>query len=169
MRQAYKVAVVIGFVVFVIAASHAQSLGDVARQQRKKQADAPATRKVVTNEDIPEHAEETETTSTSTDKHPDSSVPAANDPHAAELWKARILAQKNSIASLQKQIDKLNSTIHFVEANAYTNGVQHNERQIQKQDVVERMQIQLNEQKKKLADMQESARKAGFGSSVYEP
>jgi len=47
--------------------------------------------------------------------------------------------------------------------------VQYNERQIQKQDEVKRMQTQLDDQKKQLEDMQESARKAGLGSSVYEP
>jgi hypothetical protein len=31
------------------------------------------------------------------------------------------------------------------------------------------MQKQLDTQKKKLEDMQEAARKAGFGSSVYDP
>ena len=71
--------------------------------------------------------------------------------------------------SMQNQIDKLNSSIHFVEANRYYNGVQYNERQAQKQEEVQRMQKQLDEQKKQLEDMQESARKAGLGSSVYEP
>jgi uncharacterized coiled-coil protein SlyX len=47
--------------------------------------------------------------------------------------------------------------------------VQYNQRQVQKQDEVQRMQKQLDEQKKKLEEMQESARKAGLGSSVYEP
>ena len=31
------------------------------------------------------------------------------------------------------------------------------------------MQKQLEEEKKKLDDMQESARKEGFGNSVYDP
>ena len=70
---------------------------------------------------------------------------------------------------MQGQIDRLNSSVHFVEADRYYNGVQHNQRQIQKQDEVQRMQKQLDEQKKQLEDMQEQARKAGLGSSVYEP
>ena len=47
--------------------------------------------------------------------------------------------------------------------------MQWNERQIKKQDDVQRMQQQLDQQKKQLENMQESARKAGLGSSVYEP
>lgn len=171
MRRAHRIIAVIGMVLFVVASSGGQSLGDVARAQREKQAkDAHSDRKVVTNEDIPEHPEEISSTSVSTDEHESTPAdPASNDTHAAEHWKAKIEAQKNSVASLQSQIDKLNSSIHFVEANRYTNGVQYNERQVRKQDEVQRMQKQLDEQKKQLEEMQESARKAGLGSSVYEP
>jgi hypothetical protein len=44
-----------------------------------------------------------------------------------------------------------------------------NERQREKQQRAERMQAQLEDQKKRLDDMQESARKQGYGSSVYDP
>jgi hypothetical protein len=171
MRQALKVVAIIGVVLFVVVGSYGQSLGDVARQQRQKQAkDAHAAHKVVTNEDIPEHPEAASSTSVSTDESDTAPAsPTSNDTHSGEQWKAKIEAQRNSIASLQSQIDKLNSSVHFVEANRYYNGVQHNERQIQKQDEVQRMHKQLDEQKKQLEDMQESARKAGLGSSVYEP
>jgi TolA-binding protein len=143
----------------------------VAREKRQKQAkDIHATRKVVTNEEIPEHVEPDSYTSVSNGERDTAAAPpASNDTHAAGQWKSKIEAQKNSVASLQSQIDKLNSSIHFVEANRYYNGVQYNERQVQKQNEVQRMQKQLDEQKKQLEDMQESARKAGLGSSVYEP
>jgi predicted RNase H-like nuclease (RuvC/YqgF family) len=171
MRQAHKIVAVVGVVVFVVVNSYGQSLGDVARAQRQKQAkDAQTTRKVVTNEDMPEHAEPVSSTSVSTDERDTApGSPASNDTRAGEQWKAKIEAQKSSVASLQNQIDKLNSSIHFVEANRYSNGVQYNERQVKKQDEVQRLQKQLDEQKKQLEDMQESARKAGLGSSVYEP
>jgi hypothetical protein len=167
----HTIIAVIGLFLFVVAGSYAQSLGDVARQQRQKQAkDAHAARKVVTNEEIPEHPDESSTTSTTTDDHDSAPASSAsNDTHSGEEWKAKIEAQKSSVASLQNQIDKLNSSIHFVEANRYSNGVQYNEHQVKKQEEVQRMQKQLDEQKKQLEDMQESARKAGLGSSVYEP
>jgi hypothetical protein len=170
MRHAYKIIALAGVILFVVAASQAQSLGDVAREQKQKQAKDPhATRKVVTNEDIPESPEAVSTTSVSDEHETTPAAPASNDTHAGEQWKAKIETQRNLIGSLQSQIDKLNASIHFAGPNCVANCVQYNERQIHKQDEVERMQKQLEEQKHKLEDMQESARKAGLGSSVYEP
>jgi hypothetical protein len=169
MRQAHRIAAVIGLVLLIVAGSFGQSLGDVAREQRKKQAnDAHATRKVLTNEDLPEDPEAS-ASPRAREHHTAPISPASNDVHSGEQWKAKIKAQENSIASLQGQIDRLNSSIHFVQANRYYNGVQYNERQVEKQEQVQRMQEQLDAQKKQLEDMQESARKAGLGSSVYEP
>jgi anionic cell wall polymer biosynthesis LytR-Cps2A-Psr (LCP) family protein len=164
MRQACKILAFIGLI-SLAAACHAQSLGDVAREQRQKQAKDAHLHKVVTNEDIPESPEATSTTSVNDEPV----APASNDTHAAEQWKAKLETQRSSVASLQSQIDKLNASIHFAGPNCVANCVQYNERQIHKQDEVERLQKQLAEQKKKLEDMQESARKAGLGSSVYEP
>ncbi|MGA8491821.1 MAG: hypothetical protein WB711_15450 [Terriglobales bacterium] len=171
MQQSQKVIIVAGVICFAVASGYAQSLGDVAREQRQKQAqakDAHAPRKVLTNEDLPESAEpESSTSITDHDNTP--APPASNDVRAGEQWKAKIEMQKNSIASLQSQIDRLNSSIHFAPGNCVRNCVLHNERQIDKQDEVQRVQKQLDEQKQKLENMQESARKAGLGSSVYEP
>jgi len=162
--------VVVGLIVFVTTASYAQSLGDVAREQRQKQAkDGHAAKKVVTNEEIPENPDAVASGTTSIDDHYAATPAATNDTHSAEQWKAKIEAQKSAIATMQNQIDRLNSSIHFVEANRYSNGVQYNQRQIQKQEEVQRMQKQLDEQKKKLEEMQEGARQAGLGSAVYDP
>jgi hypothetical protein len=171
MRHTYKIVAVMSVVFFLIAGGYGQSLGDVAREQRQKQAkDAHTERKVLTNEDLPARTESESSTSVSTDEHDTTpTAPASNDIHAAEQWKAKIETQRNSIATLQSQIDKLNSSIHFAGPNCVANCVQYNEGQIRKQDEVERMQIQMDQQKKQLEDMQESARKAGLGSSVYEP
>jgi len=156
----------------------AQSLGDVAREQRQKRQskDTRTSRKVVTDEDIPSHPEQSSSSSDDIASSPDdkrgepSSLPSASEmKNAGERWKATIQAQKASVASLQSQLDKLNASIHFVEANRYTNGVQYNQYQLRRQQEAERMQKQLDEQKKKLEMMQESARRAGFGSAVYDP
>lgn len=170
MRQTFRIiGGVAGLALLLVSASNGQSLGDVARQQRQKQQakkDQPAP-KVISNEDLPEPT-------------PDASDSGAagqrneSEPHAAvskspEHWKAEITAQKQSIATLQSQMDRLNSSIHFVEANRYYHGVQHNERQEQKQEQVLRMQEQLDLQRKRLDDMQEAARKDGFGNAVYDP
>jgi hypothetical protein len=47
--------------------------------------------------------------------------------------------------------------------------VQYNEYQLKKQQEAQRMQKQLETEKKSLGNAQESARKAGFGSAVYDP
>ena len=169
-------------VIFLLAAvsygQDSQSLGDVARQARQKKTQVNNTpgkdlqaRKVVTNDEIAEQAASTADGSGADQSHELASHHTSSEPGklSAERWKAVIQAQKNVVSSLQKQIDKLNSSIHFVEANLYVNGPQYNKRQAQKQQEVERAQAQLEEQNKRLEDMQESARKQGYGSSVYDP
>jgi hypothetical protein len=70
---------------------------------------------------------------------------------------------------MQREIDSLNESVHYAGGNCVANCVQWNERQKEKQDRVEVMTQQLDEQQKRLEDLQESARKQGFGSSVYDP
>ena len=166
----HKMFAVIVLFLFGATAGYAQSLGDVAREQRQKQAKQGQTaHKVVTNEEIPESPDAVASGTTSVEAHGAAAPAATNDTHSAEQWKAKIQEQKSTIATMQSQIDKLNSSIHFVEANRYSNGVQYNQRQIQKQEEVQRMQKQLDDQKKKLEELQEGARQAGLGSAVYDP
>jgi hypothetical protein len=153
--------------------SDTPSLGDLARKQREKQQSKNSTakpKKVVTDEDMPAHA-------------PDADVLPSDVPHGAvsgertasdllqsgEQFKSAIVRQKGVIADLKAHIDKLNASIHFVEANAYRNGVEYNKVQAQKQQEVDRLQGQLNEQQRGLEQMQETARKAGYGSAVWDP
>jgi type II secretory pathway pseudopilin PulG len=159
----------IGLAMAMAALSYGQSLGDVAREQRQKQAakKAQTTRKVLTNEDLPEHSDADESASRS-DQNGESPADST-DKKPAEQWKQEIEEQKKTVATLQADIDRLNSSIHFAPGNCVRNCVQYNERQVQKQDDVQRMQAELEEQKKKLDSMQEAARKEGYGNSVYEP
>ncbi|MGA2021945.1 MAG: hypothetical protein ABSH02_15235 [Candidatus Sulfotelmatobacter sp.] len=149
----------------------APSLGDLARQQRQQKA-APGKDakppKVITNEEIPEHTEAASLHRTGTQEN--AIQGSSNGPKiSAEQWRSQIVAQKNQVSSLQNQIDELNESIRFAPANCVANCVGWNERQREKQQHAERMQAQLEEQKKRLDDMQESARKQGYGSSVYDP
>lgn len=143
-----------------------QSLGDVAKQERDKAKIANTSKKVITNEDIPESSDPSD----QTPAHPDSYVPPpTNDKRAAAQWKAAILRQKSAIAGMQKNVDQLKGSIHFIEANRYRDGVQYNQRQMQKQQDVAQMQRQLDALKRGLEEMQESARHLGLGSAVYDP
>lgn len=155
----------------ISSAAFGQSLGDVARHTRQKQkARGKAAKKVITNEDLPESPELNPGPSETVGKMV--AVPSAashSSAQSAEQFKSTILAQKNRIANLQGEIDKLNGSIHFVEANAYVNGAQYNQHQVKKQQQVANLQTQLAEEKQKLSDMQDAAKKAGMGSAVYDP
>jgi predicted RNase H-like nuclease (RuvC/YqgF family) len=151
-------------------AQDSPSLGDLARQQRqqKEAADKSKPVKVITNEQIPERpaaalrqARAEEPSSPHYDENTDKA--------SAERWKSQIQSQKNQVANLQREIDDLNESIRFAPANCVENCVGWNERQREKQLRVERMQAQLDEQKKRLEEMQDSARRQGFGSSIYDP
>lgn len=135
-----------------------------------KDAQAPKTKKVITNDEIPEHIGPTRTL-------PSTQAPGVNDPQAnygngnpsPDYWKSQIQAQKNLISSLESQIGNLTNSIQYAGANCVANCVQWNERQQQKQQQVDAMKEQLDQQQKRLEDMQDMARKQGFGSSVYDP
>jgi len=165
-----RVAVLAGLLLCLAAAGYGQSLGDVARQERqKRQNQNPQTApKVITNEDLPEHSDDEDDEPT-TDAHRNDSPGHPLGSKSAEQWKANIAAQRNMVASLQSQIDKLNSSIHFAPGTCVYHCVEHNENQLKKQDEVQRLQAQLEQAKSKLADMQEAARQEGFGNAVYEP
>ncbi len=170
----FKIGVCFPLVFLLLACvSQAQSLGDVARQQRQKQQtkDPNATHKVVTNDEIPESPDASVDSSDNAEGAPESSAPVASTSgkKTAEQWKTEIQARKARIAAIQSQVDKLNNSVHFVEANRYTNGVQYNQYQLKKQQEAQRLQKQLDGEKKQLDDAQESARKAGFGTAVYDP
>jgi len=181
-----RVIVLVPAVVLVLAAaslsqsSDNPTLGDLARKQRQKQQGKDAKgspKKVVTNEDLPEHPEATPDSSGSrnssdVNRSHDavSAAPAAGDVmQTGEQWKAAIQQQKNAVAYLKSHIDKLQDSIHFVEANRYRNGVEYNKVQAEKQKEAQRLQGQWDEAQKNLEQIQESARKAGFGSSVWDP
>jgi hypothetical protein len=162
---------VLSIALLMSSAAYGQSLGDVAKENREKQkAKASAATpkpKVITNEDLP--ANPTAISEEIEDKTKPAPMPNPSGGMSAEQWKSLILSRKNMIAAQQAQIDKLNESIHYVTASLYSNGLQYNERQAQKQQTVEQMKQQLEQQKKSLAELQEAAQKAGMGSAVYDP
>ncbi len=168
------------------------SLGDVARQARQQKQQKPASTKptgsdsksatapndpvaskethVISNENIFEHTGPAAVSRPNSEREKqENSLDADTQNSRAEEVRSAVQSQKSAIASLKEEIASLTNSIHYAGGNCIANCVQWNERQKQKQDEVERMKGQLDEQEKHLEDMQESARKQGFGSSVYDP
>jgi hypothetical protein len=157
-------------------AAHGQSLGDIARANREKQGTAtPAANQpaVITSDDL-----EAGTDGKSKDaQHPAVKVikvaahPRAEqdaiDPRAAAQWKKQISAEKDKIATLQARADEINALIHPA-GSAQFNGPYNKYQTTQMQRLAD-VQLQMDEQKKKLAEMQEEARKAGMHTTVYDP
>jgi hypothetical protein len=125
---------------------------------------------VITNEELPEHTGLANPVPAST------GTPAANgdqsnhdEKASAEQWRSQILALKNNIAQMEKSIGDLSASIQYAGANCVANCAQWNEHQKQKQDQVDTMKSQLEQQQKALEDMQDAARRQGYGTSVYDP
>jgi len=159
-----------------------ESLGDVARQARQqkqdkdsqgnKDGDAAKAPKVITNEEISSGSRSVSEDSSSVAKTRNASESPSGSESAkqsAESWRSQILAQKQTIATLQAEISRVNDSIQFAPANCVSGCVQWNERQQQKQQEVERMRSQLDTLIQHLQEMQEAARQQGYGSSVYDP
>jgi hypothetical protein len=145
---------------------------DAANNSPAKDApSAKPVKRVITNDEIPEHIGPTSTNPGRVDpvgvsspqpNHSEEKLPA-------EQWKSQIVALKNNMAALQQSIGSLSASIQYAGANCVANCEQWNERQKQKQDQVETMKGQLEQQQKMLEDLQDRARKQGYGSSVYDP
>jgi len=173
------------------SAGYGQSLGDVARENREKQnaedATPAAKPRVITNKDLPKDP--------NPDPGPNLPPPSAsaNDAdrrsaehrltdqrltdqrlaqqrlaqqRAADQWKRQILAQKNKMAALQARIDQLKASMYPAGSSVQYDTLPYQARQLQR---VSQVQQQLEEQKRKLAEMQEAARHAGLHTAVYDP
>jgi hypothetical protein len=136
---------------------------------------AKPTKRVITNDEIPEHI-------SPTGSHPANSLAADEDKEnsggesapveakgSAEQWKAEIESAKVTVANLQQNINQLSASIQYAGADCVANCVEWNERQKQKQDQVESMKGQLESAEKTLEGLQDSARKQGFGTSITDP
>jgi hypothetical protein len=140
-------------------------------QEGKKPAALKPAKKVITNDEIPSHVGPTRTQpASSAVPGEDYEEPQPTEGAApADYWRTRILSQKNTIAALKSDIEGLNASIQYAGANCVSNCVEWNERQLQKQQQAETMRTQLAEQEKQLEQMQDMARKQGYGNSVYDP
>jgi hypothetical protein len=89
--------------------------------------------------------------------------------HAADQWKSQILAQKNKVASLQARVNQLKAWANIANPTVQYETYPYNRYQAQQLQRVSQIQLQLDEQKRKLDQMQDAARHAGMHSAVYDP
>ena len=161
------------------SAAYGQSLGDVARANREKQNaenTSAAQPRVITNANLPKDPDANQepaeaqsgTNASSTAADHRSAQQRLAEQRAADQWKRQILAQKNKMATLQARIDQLNESIRSAGGSVEYEGPynRHQARQLQR---VAQIQLQLDEQKMKLDQMQEAARHAGMHTVVYDP
>ena len=167
------------------------------REKKAADAAAAASSKVITNKDLPKDPAASQDASKTPAVAPSKPTEANSDPTAeekslaarrtadnraahrsmqqrmaeqrtAQQWKTQILAQKEKMAALQSRIDQIRASIRAVYGN-----VQYQEpynrpeaRQLQR---IEEIQQQLDQQQRRLDQMQEAARRAGLHSAVYDP
>jgi hypothetical protein len=167
---------IIAIALWMNLAAHGQSLGDIARANREKQNSAnvptnlPA---VITTDDLqggdalrPAGPVSGKVTNNKA-AHNTSGQQLPVDERAAAQWKKQILAQKDKLATLQARIDQLNALIHPA-GSAQFEGP-YNRYQTTQMERLAAVQLQFNEQKNKLTEMQEEARRAGMHTTVYDP
>ena len=175
---------------------YGQSLGDIARENREKKNNedpSAAQPRVITNKDLPKDPDanqaprEAQSGASAAASSQAPEVRSADhrsadrrsadrrtaeqrlaEQRAAEQWKTQILAQKNKMATLQARIDQLQASIQAANGTVQSEGPYNRYQARQLQRVAE-LQLQLDEQRRKLDQMQEAARHAGMHTAVYDP
>jgi hypothetical protein len=166
-------------------------------KQKAASASAPQPR-VITNKDLPQDREQTADgpqtvpSSNANDTDQATAENSAEDPvagqhldhqhiavrrvaerrlpeqRAAEQWKRQILAQKHKLANLQARIDQLSASIQAANGSTQYEGPNGRAQARQLQRIAQ-IQLQIDQQKITLLEMQEAARRAGMHTVVYDP
>lgn len=178
----------------IVSIAYGQSLGDVARENRQKKPDNSSSvpPKVITNKDLPkdpdanQEPDEAQTTATapddrSADDHQlarrrseerqgvrRSLQRRAAEQRTADQWKRGIAMQKIRLASLQDRIEQLNAKIR-AEYGTVQYEAPYTRPQARERERLAELQQQFDEQTFRLVEMQESARRAGMHTIVYDP
>jgi hypothetical protein len=174
------------------------SLGDIARANREKQQaqeSAGTVPKVITNKDlpasaragIPEENPDDPMTTVSGVQHSNYSDrdrpyqdggqrygerpfgrPGFDGSRGGENLRGQIEAQENRINELQARIDRANQMMHPNGSTVQYEGPM-NGRQAMQAQRVEMMEQMLDQQKQRLAAMQDTARREGMHTQVSDP
>jgi hypothetical protein len=176
---------ILAIALFTNLAAYGQSLGDIARENREKQAAYEASGvkpTVITNKDLPAtpptpaYDDGTPMTAVSGNgkafSHPQSDRRQAQQNLAGERmgeqWRGRIEAQQSRIANLQVRIDQLNATIRATGGTVQYDQPYSRGEAVALQRVAQ-LQYQLEEQRRKLDAMQDAARHSGMHTTTYDP
>jgi hypothetical protein len=158
-------------------AQSGDSLGDIARanraQQQAQEASGTAP-KVITNRDlpsassgIPESDPSDPVTEVSGVNRPDRysdqllSNRLAGEQRTAGQWRVRIQAQENRIADLQSRIDHVNAAMHNSVGTAQYDAPVNRYQAVQMERLA-MLQQMVDQQKRRLAMMEDAARRAGM-------
>jgi hypothetical protein len=142
------------------------SLVEVARQTRQKNNASPSS--VIDNDTLPSHAARNPVAKVVPVSASKTMSPDAFE-KAGEKWKDQIAAEKSKVAQLQLRINQVNETIRAANLGCSDNCVLPNPRLKSKVDEANSLKLELAEQQRQLEALQDSARKQGFGSAVYDP
>lgn len=181
MRRMLVIAILLNVSAF---AQSGQSLGDIARANREKEQEREAAGtkpKLITNADLPAGStgisepdpSEPMTMVSGVSRHYDGrSEQRLNqrflaDERAGGQWRERIQAQEDRVADLQARVDEANASMRS-NSSVQSEGP-FNRYQARQMQRVAQMEEMLDQQKRKLAMMQEAARRAGMHTSVYDP
>jgi hypothetical protein len=163
--------------------AHAQSLGEIARQYREQQNAQEASGvppRVITNKDLgegPEGSPEARQMQREADGGSPFERRSAENDHrpgqqflqeqrAGEQWKSHIREQENRVENLQARIGQMNASIRSAGGSAQGPYNRYQGRQLER---LTQMQLQLDEQRRRLDQMQDAARRAGMHTSVFDP
>jgi hypothetical protein len=172
---------------FLCGTVAAQSLGDVARQQRKTKK--PQTARVYDNDNLPTEAKinvaNTAVSGTTSGSNPQgataasSKAPATSSPEDRQKqeaeWRARVADQKKAIVGIEREIDLLNREQKLRAAQFHGDAGARLQWEKKWADDVKKYEADLaskqqalSEAKQKLEEIRESMRKAGLPSSWAE-
>jgi hypothetical protein len=154
---------------------HGQSLGETARQirQQKQKDGMAAAKKVIDTDDLSPSADP-KPTPDSKPASPKKDVPQpppyktlGTSGFTPEMWARTIKAQKDWIAHLQEEDEKL-KTLRQVDINKVATDPE--ERKLwEERSIAQQLASEIPDQQKKLKEAQDDARKAGMPASVYDP
>jgi hypothetical protein len=154
------------------SASSAPANGGTPKSAPANTTAPKTTKHVITNEEINDPIAPSSASTASPKSADSSSQQSANSSQpsqSADQWRSQIVALKNNISSLQQQIGDLGASIQYAPGNCVSGCVEWNQHQQEKQQQLDGMKAQLEQQQKALEDAQDAARRDGYGSSVYDP